>query len=82
MLASTKRAPRPFNSIRSLFLEKIKDLVDRIVADGVLTEEEHREFIDSINADGEIDEDEGLQMARLFQLISEGKVKVVGLKNS
>ena len=55
----------------------IKELVDRIIEDGVMSKEEHEEFIKRVNADGEVDEEEATQITRLFQLISEGKLKVV-----
>ena len=58
-------------------MESIKELLDRIIEDGVMTGDEHSEFIRRVNADGEIDDEESEQIARLFQLISEGKLKVV-----
>ena len=58
-------------------MESIKELLDRIIEDGVMTAEEHSEFIRRVNADGEIDDEESEQIARLFQLISDGKLKVV-----
>ena len=58
-------------------METIKELLDRIIEDAVLTAEEHEEFIARINEDGEIDEEESQQLVRLFDLIREGKLRVV-----
>jgi polyhydroxyalkanoate synthesis regulator phasin len=55
----------------------IKELVDKFVADGVLTREEHDSFIESIHADGQIDAEESAEISRLFKLIQEGKLQVV-----
>ncbi len=55
----------------------IKELVDQIIADGVLTREEHDSFIEQVHADGQIDEEESAQISRLFRMIQEGTLKVV-----
>lgn len=55
----------------------IKELVDQILEDGVLTEEEHERFIEMVYADGEVDQDESEQISRIFALIREGKITVV-----
>ena len=56
---------------------QIKDIVDKIIEDGVLTREEHDAFIDQVHADGQIDEEESEQISRIFKLIAEGKLTVV-----
>jgi polyhydroxyalkanoate synthesis regulator phasin len=55
----------------------IKELVDQIIQDGVLTREEHDSFIEQVHADGQIDEEESAQISRLFRLIQDGTLKVV-----
>lgn len=56
---------------------RIKELVDQIIQDGILTREEHDSFIEQVHADGQIDEEESAQISRLFKLIQEGKLKVI-----
>lgn len=58
-------------------MASIKELVDKIIEDGVLTREEHDSFIDQVHADGEIDQEESEQISRLFKLIQDGTLKVV-----
>jgi len=58
-------------------MASIKELVDQIIEDGVLTREEHDSFIEQVHADGEIDEEESEQISRLFKLIQDGTLKVV-----
>lgn len=55
----------------------IKELVDQIIEDGVLTREEHDDFIERVHADGQIDDEESEQISRLFKLIQDGTLKVV-----
>lgn len=57
--------------------ESLKDLVDRIIEDGVLTNDEHQEFMDRVHQDGQIDAEESEQISRIFKLIQEGKLQVV-----
>lgn len=58
-------------------MTSIKEKVDRIIEDGVMTEDEHQEFMDTVYADGEVDDEESEQISRIFALIKEGKLKVV-----
>jgi hypothetical protein len=58
-------------------MSDIKEYVDHIIADGIITPEEHQRFTDLIHVDGEIDAAESEQLSRVFRLISEGKVKIV-----
>ena len=58
-------------------MSSLKEMMDQFVADGVLTRDEHDEFIETVHADGKIDDDERAQISRMFQLIREGKLKVV-----
>lgn len=55
----------------------LKEMLDQFIEDGVLTREEHDLFIDAISADGRIDQEERAQITRMFQLIRDGKLKVV-----
>ena len=55
----------------------IKDIVDKAIEDGVLTQAEHEEIMDAIHADGEIDDVEREQLSRIFKLTQEGKIQVV-----
>ena len=52
--------------------ESIKDLVDRIIEDGVLTNTEHQEFMDSVHKDGEIDAEESEQTVEIYSLMAFG----------
>jgi polyhydroxyalkanoate synthesis regulator phasin len=54
----------------------IKQLVDRIVADGVLTEKEHQEFLNKVREDNRIDPEESEQIARLMKMIENGELNV------
>ena len=58
-------------------MSSIKDLLDQIIADGVITQEEHDEFITQIGADGKIDAEESAQISRLFRLIQDGTIRIV-----
>jgi hypothetical protein len=55
----------------------IKELVDRIIADGKLTESENQQLQDAINADGKIDAEENEQVARVLGMIASGQLDVV-----
>lgn len=55
----------------------LKEFVDRIVADGVLTNAEHEMLMNLIHKDGKIDEEESAQISRIFRLMKAGKLKVV-----
>ena len=59
----------------------IEALVDHIIADGVLTADELKQLAESISADKQVDEVESAQILRIFELISQGKLKVVTKKN-
>ena len=58
-------------------MSELRDLMDRILADGVLTADEHDEFLELIHADGDVDEKESAEISRIFKLLQEGKLKVV-----
>jgi uncharacterized protein YutE (UPF0331/DUF86 family) len=55
-------------------MSEIKDLVDRIIADGTITPKEHEELLQQMYKDKVIDEEESDELARIFKLIKEGKV--------
>ncbi len=56
---------------------KLSEMLDQIIADGVMTSEEHEAFMEEVHADGKIDEHEKAQISRIFKLIQEGKLKIV-----
>lgn len=55
-------------------MSEIKDLVDRIIADGTITSKEHEELLQQMYKDKVVDEEESDELARIFKLIKEGKV--------
>lgn len=57
--------------------EAIKDLVDRIIADGVITRAEQRLLNNAILKDGQIDPAEKEQIERLFDMIYRGEIRAV-----
>lgn len=58
-------------------MANIKELFEQIIADGVITRDEHDAFIEEMHADGKIDDEESAIISKLFTLIREGKVKIV-----
>lgn len=58
-------------------MSDIKELLDQILDDGVMTEEEHEEFMSAVYADGVIDDEESEQISRIFKLIQDGRLKIV-----
>lgn len=56
---------------------KLSEMLDQIIADGVMTSEEHEAFMEEVHADGKIDEHEKAQISRIFKLIQEGKLKII-----
>jgi len=54
----------------------IKELVDKILADGKITKEEHIQFQLAITEDGKIDREEKEQINRILDLIEKGEVIV------
>jgi len=52
-------------------------LVDRILADGVLTRAEQEEFMAAVLADDHVSEEELAQMQRVIELIESGQLKVI-----
>jgi len=55
----------------------IKELVDTIIADGVLTESEQKRLNEAMLADGVIDDAEVEQINRVIDMIKSGALKVV-----
>ncbi|MCB0325367.1 MAG: hypothetical protein KDD69_17410 [Bdellovibrionales bacterium] len=55
----------------------LREFVDQIIEDGIITAEEHQAFTELIHEDGEIDAEESEQISRIFRLVSEGKVRIV-----
>lgn len=58
-------------------MSTVKEMVERIVEDGVMTHAEHEQLMDMIHKDGQIDPDESAAISRIFGLIREGKLKVI-----
>ena len=54
----------------------IKERVDKIIEDKIITRAEYQEFLESVMDDGEIDPQESEQITRLRKLIDSGKLKV------
>lgn len=54
----------------------IKEFVDRIVSDGRLTLNEHKQLLRKIHEDGKIDEEESEQLTRILEMIKNGELKV------
>ena len=54
----------------------IKDMVDQIIANGVITKEEHEAFLRKVNEDNKIDPEESKQISRIRKMIEEGTLKV------
>lgn len=57
-------------------MEDIKALVDRIIADGKITEAEYNELLENVHADDVVDAEEKAQIDRVYQLIKEGKIEM------
>jgi polyhydroxyalkanoate synthesis regulator phasin len=56
---------------------RLRELVDRVIADGVITPEEHRELTRAVTEDPEISSEEREEIARLADMIARGEVRVV-----
>jgi len=54
---------------------KLRELIDRVVADGIITPDEHRQIVDAVCDDPAVSEEERTELARIRQLIDEGKVR-------
>ena len=54
----------------------IKELVDRIVEDGVLTRDEYQEFFLDVREDKVVDPEESVQIKRIQSMIDNGALKV------
>lgn len=61
-------------------MSKITEMVDRIVADGKLTEEEHQQFQLAVKADGTIDKEEDEQVRRILTMIQDGELTITNGK--
>lgn len=57
--------------------ENIKDLVDRIIADGKITQTEQKYLNEAILKDGRVDPEEREQIERLFEMIYRGEIEAV-----
>ena len=55
----------------------IKERVDKIIEDNILTETEYGELVLSIEADGKIDAAENEQLCRLNALLESGQLTLV-----
>ncbi|MBU1241265.1 hypothetical protein KKF84_16285 [Myxococcota bacterium] len=60
----------------------IKELTDKIVADGVLSQEEYRLFMDHVDADGITDSEEEQQIRRILKMIQRKELKVITPKGT
>ena len=57
---------------------RVKELVDRIVADGVITIEERAELVQAICEDPELSAEEREQVERVKGMIERGEVRLEG----
>ena len=55
----------------------VKELVERIVTDGKLTQQEKQELDQFLLADGQLSEEERQQLAELLTQIATGQLQVV-----
>ena len=56
---------------------KLRELVDRIVADGIITFEERAELCRVVAEDPALTDDERVQIGRITEMIERGEVTVV-----
>jgi len=54
----------------------IKELVERIAEDGMVTKHEHQMLLDAISEDGQLSDEEAKGVARLMKMINDGELKV------
>lgn len=54
----------------------IRELINKILADGKLTSVEQEQLLEAINADGKINAAENEQVRRVLSMIHEGKLVV------
>lgn len=55
----------------------IKELVERVMEDGVVTKKEHQKILKEISKDGQLDEDEAKEIQRLVDKIDSGELTVI-----
>ena len=55
----------------------LKEMVEKFIADGELSYEEHEELMEKIHADGKIDQEERALVSKIFKLIQSGELKVI-----
>ena len=55
----------------------IKELTDKIVEDGVLTQAEYRIFMDRVDEDGVTDPEEEAQIRRILRMIQKKELRVI-----
>ena len=58
-------------------MASLQELLDKFIADGVLTYDEHEDLMNRIHADGKIDADEKAVISKIFSLIQSGQLVVV-----
>ena len=54
---------------------KLKQLIDRVVADGVITPDEHKQIVDMVCSDPDVTDEERRELNRLRELIDSGDVR-------
>jgi len=54
----------------------IKNLVDKIIEDGIISDSEYQDLLMKIHSDGKIDQEEKKQIDRVYNLIKDGKIVV------
>lgn len=56
---------------------RIRSIVNRIIADGIVTRTERAELVHAVAEDPELTEEERLEVGRLVELIRNGDVRLV-----
>ncbi len=55
----------------------IKEMIDRIVRDGYLTDWEYKDLLAAVKENGKIDPEEDEQLKRILDMITNKKLKVL-----
>jgi len=55
---------------------KLRELIERITADGVVTTEEHQMILTAVSEDGKLDQQEAEEIKHLMLMINQGKIKL------
>ena len=56
---------------------ELTQVLDRIIKDGVVTQDEYDRFIELVHLDGKISEEERAELSRLFRLVQSGEIEII-----